>query len=139
MERKSGFPYKKIIKYLWIAFGSSILFILFFVYSVSINLFNLYGEMPSLQVLENPAEDLASELYSSDHVLLGKYFRENRTPIELDQISPHVINALLATEDHRFYNHSGIDPEALMRVAIKSVLLAQGNVSGGGSTISQQL
>ena len=139
MEKKSSFPYSKIIKGIWISIVLFLLLLVLFVYSVSINLFNLYGEMPTFQMLENPSNEVASELYSSDGVLLGKYFRENRSPVELDHISPHVVNALLATEDHRFYEHSGIDPEAVGRVIFKSILLLQGNVSGGGSTISQQL
>jgi len=93
--------------------------------------------MPSLEALENPKKDQASIVYTSDGVELGKYFRENRNPVEYKNISPNLINALQATEDYRFSEHSGIDLTGLIRVAFKSLILQQH--SGGGSTISQQL
>lgn len=94
--------------------------------------------MPSLETLENPKKDQASIVYTSDGVELGKYFRENRNPVEYATISPNLINALQATEDYRFNEHSGIDFQGLFRVFVKSVVFQQRN-SGGGSTISQQL
>jgi len=93
--------------------------------------------MPSLEQLENPTSEVASELYTADGMLLGKYFRENRSPVEYEQLSPNLINALTATEDVRFDEHSGIDLTGLMRVLVKSIFLRQS--AGGGSTISQQL
>ncbi len=95
------------------------------------------GYIPPFDELENPQTNLATELYSSDGVILGKYYRENRTIVHFEDLSPNLVNALLATEDIRFYQHSGIDYRALFRVAIKSVILRQD--AGGGSTISQQL
>lgn len=95
------------------------------------------GYIPSFEELENPTTNLATELYSSDGVLLGKYYKENRTIVNFEDLSPNLVNALLATEDVRFYDHSGIDYIALFRVAIKTVALRQG--AGGGSTLSQQL
>ena len=92
--------------------------------------------MPSFEELENRKENLASRVYSSDLVLLGTYFRENRSNISYDELSPHLIDALIATEDIRFYSHSGIDFKALPRV-FSGILT--GNKKGGGSTISQQL
>ena len=80
----------------------------------------------------------ASEVYSADKKLLGKYYIQNRTELEYEDISPSAINALVATEDARFYNHSGVDYRSLGRVIVKSILLQEEN-SGGGSTISQQL
>ena len=94
--------------------------------------------MPSLESLENPKSEVASEIYTADGVLLGKYFRENRTPVEYEELSPNLVNALIATEDARFEEHSGIDLTGLFRVAFKSVLMGQSS-SGGGSTLSQQL
>ena len=95
------------------------------------------GPMPTFEELENPENNLAAEVYSEDGVLLGKYYFQNRTWTDYDEISPNVINALIATEDIRFYRHSGIDIRGLGRVLVKSVIL--GKETGGGSTISQQL
>lgn len=98
--------------------------------------FGVFGFMPSFEELENPKEHLATRVYSSDLALLGTYFRENRSQISFDELSPHLINALVATEDVRFYSHSGIDFKALPRV-FSGILL--GSKKGGGSTITQQL
>ncbi len=95
-----------------------------------------FGRMPTFEQLENPTENLATRIYSSDLELLGTYFRENRSKISFDELSPHLIDALIATEDIRFYEHSGIDFKALPRV-VSGVL--GGGSKGGGSTISQQL
>ena len=95
--------------------------------------FGVFGKMPSLQELENPEADLASEIISADGVLMGKYYSENRSEVRFDQISPNVFNALIATEDERFFDHSGIDAQALGR-AVFSL-----GSQGGGSTITQQL
>jgi penicillin-binding protein 1A len=129
---------RKAIKLLWISFlgGSSILIL--YIFLVSINFQNMFGEMPSLENLENPKSEEASELYTEDNVLLGKYFRENRTAIEYEKISPNLVNALVATEDSRFEEHSGIDLRGLMRVFFKTFLAGQ-STAGGGSTLSQQL
>jgi len=89
--------------------------------------------MPSLQQLENPEADLASEIISSDGELMGKYYSENRSEVKYSEISPNVIHALIATEDERFYDHSGIDAQALGRAAFSL------GTQGGGSTITQQL
>jgi penicillin-binding protein 1A len=95
-----------------------------------------FGPMPSFQELENPKSNLASEVISSDGVILGTYYIENRSNVTYRQISPYLINALIATEDVRFEKHSGIDERALLRV-IYGVLT--GEHKGGGSTITQQL
>ncbi|MHA7111522.1 transglycosylase domain-containing protein [Sunxiuqinia elliptica] len=95
------------------------------------------GEMPSFRELENPQSLLASDVISRDHVTLGRYFRENRSYVAYENLPPQLIDALLATEDVRFYEHSGIDLRGLMRV-LKGVLSGDTS-SGGGSTISQQL
>lgn len=93
----------------------------------------LLGEMPSMEEIENPASAIASEVISSDGVVLGNYYIQNRSYAETDEISQNVFNALIATEDERFEDHSGIDGRAIMR----AVLLA--GKRGGGSTITQQL
>ena len=93
--------------------------------------------MPTFEELENPKSSLASEIISSDGKVIGKYYIENRSNVGFAGISPNVVNALIATEDARFFKHSGVDLRALMRV-IKGVILRSEN-SGGGSTITQQL
>lgn len=128
----------KIIKFFWISFFVGLGFLALYLYLVSIDFLNLFGPMPSLEALENPKKDQASIIYTSDGVELGKYFRENRNPIEYKDISPNLIHALQATEDYRFDEHSGIDLTGLFRVFLKSVVLQQKS-SGGGSTITQQL
>jgi penicillin-binding protein 1A len=126
----------KSIKYLWLAFlGGIILFILFF-WMVSVNFLGLFGSLPNFEALENPDSELASELYSSDGVLLGTYARENRSPVKYEELSPNLVQALIATEDERFESHSGIDLQAMLRVFVKSIIMGQD--AGGGSTLSQQ-
>ncbi len=96
------------------------------------------GSIPSrdeLRLVENP---VASEVFSADSVLLGRYFIQERSDVRFDQIPSHVVTALLATEDIRFYDHRGIDYRSLGRVLFKSLLL-QHDASGGGSTLTQQL
>lgn len=96
------------------------------------------GPVPSSEELQKIKNPVSTEVYSSDGRLLGRYYIENRSNVSFDQISPNVINALIATEDSRFYNHRGIDEIALLRVFLKSILL-QDHSSGGGSTLSQQI
>ncbi len=96
-----------------------------------------YGDIPSDKELKTIQNFRASEIYSSDSVLLGKYYLENRTEIAFEEVSPLLINALIATEDTRFYKHKGIDNRSFIRVFFKSIVLKQH--AGGGSTISQQL
>ena len=96
-----------------------------------------WGPLPKFDELENPKTNLATEIISSDNKVLGKYFYENRTHIDFSELSPNLINALIATEDERFYNHSGIDFIALLRV-LKGVITGNRNL-GGGSTLTQQL
>ena len=95
----------------------------------------LFQGLPSIQELENPRTAIASEVRSRDGVVLDRYFIENRTYVPIDEISPNAINALVATEDHRFFNHWGIDSQSLMRLPYYWVRQR----FQGGSTISQQL
>ena len=93
-----------------------------------------FGEMPDFRQLENPKTNFASEIVSSDNQILGKYyFNDNRTPVDYDEINPETVNALIATEDERFYSHPGIDLKATIRAIVFL------NTRGGASTISQQL
>ncbi|WP_246249238.1 penicillin-binding protein 1A [Tenuifilum thalassicum] len=100
--------------------------------------FEFFGPMPTFKQLENPKSNIASEVISEDNVVLGNIYKEYRSFVDYHEISPNVINALIATEDARFHKHSGIDFRGLGRVIVKTVLI--GNRSaGGGSTITQQL
>ncbi len=123
---------RKSIRIFWISFFSAI-GIFFLV--VLLAIFGVFGPMPSLERLENPTILQSSEVYAVDGTLMGKFYRErgNRSNVEYRDISRHVINALVATEDERFYEHSGIDIEATARAIL---LLGR---EGGGSTITQQL
>lgn len=129
--------YGKFIRWMWICFAAIILFIAVFfilVYNGQI------GYMPPVEELKNPQDKYASVIYSSDGEELGRYFRNtgNRVYADLDEISPEVVNALIATEDSRFNEHSGIDFRAMARVMVKTLLL-QNKSAGGGSTLTQQL
>lgn len=97
-----------------------------------------FGSLPSFEELENPRSNMATEIISADGVSLGSYYVENRSYTDYTELSPSLVAALVATEDARFYSHSGIDFLGLSRVAFKTVLLFQSD-QGGGSTISQQL
>lgn len=97
-----------------------------------------YGHLPNKRDLADIENDQASAVYGSDGAVLGKYYVENRVDASADEVSDFVINGLVATEDARFFEHSGIDLRALFRVAFRTVLLRD-HASGGGSTISQQL
>jgi penicillin-binding protein 1A len=130
---KGNNQHRKYIIWFWILF--SLPFILVTVLFIMISKEKL-GPMPSFSELENPKNNLAAEVYSDDGVLLGKYYLENRTWVDYKDISPFVIDALIATEDIRFYRHSGIDIRALGRAFVGFI---SGESKGGGSTISQQL
>ncbi len=95
------------------------------------------GYVPTFEDLENPKNNLASEVYAADGVLLGKFYLENRTYVDFDELSPNLINALIGTEDIRFHRHSGVDARGTARVLVRSIILGQD--AGGGSTITQQL
>ncbi len=129
--------YRKLLRKLWAVYALCLAAIPSYLLTVKINPWNLYGALPSVAILENPKDDLSSELYATDGVLLGKYFRHNRSPAEYDELSQHLIKALLATEDYRFEEHAGIDLKSLYRAFFVSILLRRNR--GGGSTLSQQL
>ena len=122
--------FSKYIKWFWITILGSIsaLILLFLLAS-----WGAFGALPSFEELENPEKNLASEVISIDGITLGKYFKENRTPVKFKDLPDNLINALVATEDERFYEHSGIDFKATLRAIVKL------GKDGGGSTITQQL
>ncbi len=120
----------KFIKGFWIIFASGVfLIILLFLFAS----WGFYGEMPKFAELENPQNDLATQVISSDGVQIGTFFNENRTPVSYEDLPQHLVDALVATEDARYYDHSGIDARGTLRAFI---FLGS---KGGASTISQQL
>jgi penicillin-binding protein 1A len=123
-------PYLKLFKWLWIGLLSGIAAFVLLVAMVS---WGWFGELPPLEELENPKTYLASEIYSEDGVLLGKYYLQNRSNSNFDDLSPNLVNALIATEDIRFYSHSGID---FRRFSTAVLFLG---TRGGASTVTQQL
>jgi penicillin-binding protein 1A len=121
---------KKSVRFLWrFFFISSGIFLIILLLAN----FGMFGKMPSLEDLENPSASLASEVIASDGTIMGKYYLQDRSNVEFKDISKNVVNALIATEDERFYTHSGIDGRALIRAIGKL------GADGGGSTITQQL
>ncbi len=139
MKKSTSFktPKKAILIAMWVGFASLVIggFAFFFcIYN------GLIGYMPPVEELKNPHDRFASVLYSADGEELGRYFKNtgNRVYADFDEISQHMINALIATEDIRFNEHSGIDVRAICRAVFKTILMGQRS-SGGGSTITQQL
>ena len=128
---------KKIIITLWSLFAvGALLVILLFMLIYN----GMIGYMPPIEELRNPTDKFASVIYSEDGEELGRYFRNtgNRVYADFSEISPNVVNALIATEDSRFEDHSGIDMRAILRVLVKTIVMQNKN-AGGGSTITQQL
>jgi penicillin-binding protein 1A len=131
-QKETKKPGRYLIRF-WIFIFVVYAFIVLFFFGIAAGWF---GKMPSFAELENPRQNLASEVYSSDGVLLGTYFIENRSNVTYRDISPYLINALISIEDVRFEKHSGIDEKALLRVFYG---VMTGNRKGGGSTLTQQL
>lgn len=133
-KKKKGIKplsFKKPIRLLWVIFLSGMVGIFLLFGGAAIG---WYGPMPDLQQLENPNTNLASQIISSDGVTLGKYyFNDNRTPITFEELPSNMVNALIATEDERFYDHAGIDWKGTLRA------FAYLGKRGGASTITQQL
>ena len=119
---------------IWVLITSpfTILFIL-----VRLTAGGVFGELPTFDQLENPKNNLATEIISEDGKILGKYFFENRSKVKYNELPQNLVDALIATEDIRFRDHSGVDSRALLR-AIFGVITLKSN-SGGASTITQQL
>ncbi|WP_299523068.1 transglycosylase domain-containing protein [uncultured Lutibacter sp.] len=121
--------FSNYIKWFWITiFGGTFAIILLFLLAS----WGVFGVLPSFEELENPEHNLATEVISIDGKTLGKYFKENRTPVNFKDLPDNLIKALVATEDERFYEHSGIDFKATLRAIVKL------GKDGGGSTITQQ-
>tara|TARA_B100001059_G_scaffold193401_1_gene197127 strand:- start:2259 stop:4559 length:2301 start_codon:yes stop_codon:yes gene_type:complete len=130
MAKKEQINFKKyIIRFWMVVLGGFTAFLLVFLLAS----WGVFGELPTFEELENPEKNLATEVISSDGVTLGKYAFKNRTPVGFKDLPDNLVNALIATEDERFYEHSGIDFRGLARAIVK---LGKG---GGASTITQQL
>lgn len=122
----------RLVMYSVIVITGSVLFLVILVWS------GFFGKIPSRDELKDIQHPLASEVYSADSVLLGRYYIQDRTPVDAKDVPDAVKKTLVATEDVRFYQHHGVDLKSLGRVAVKSILL-QKESSGGGSTLTQQL
>lgn len=129
-KKQKNFGYKKWVKFIWLGLGGIILGTAFLFFAVSQG---FLGDMPDVKELENPDIYVASEIISSDGVTLGKFEKEKTIPVTYKDLPPHLVYALMAKEDERFREHSGIDLQAFARA------VAYGGKRGGGSTISQQL
>ena len=130
-KKKGGNPFKTALRFFWATVALGILSVITLFSSAALG---LLGQMPELQQLENPKTNLATQILSNDGVVLGKfYFNDNRTSIAYDALPKNLVNALIATEDERFFSHSGIDLKGTLRAL---VYLGK---KGGASTISQQL
>jgi penicillin-binding protein 1A len=127
-EKKSA--YKKYIKIFWLLYAAGVLGVALLFLLAS---WGVFGEMPTFEELENPETNLATEVLSSDGKTIGKYFKENRTPVKYEDLPGNLVKALVSTEDERYYSHAGIDARGTVRAA---VYLGK---KGGASTISQQL
>ena len=128
---------RKIVKWMWrclALFFIAVIGVFFLIYN------GIIGYMPPIAELRNPTDNFASTMYTADGVEMGKIFQDrgNRYYVEFDQISPYLRNALIAVEDERYYEHSGIDATAIGRSIIKRIIMGR-EAAGGGSTITQQL
>ena len=124
---------KKIIKWFWVLFTTPILLVAALIFCVW-----MFADIPSFEELENPQSNLATQVIAEDGEILTTFHIENRSYVSYEELSPHLVHAAVATEDSRFYRHSGIDFESLARVLVKTVLGGSSS-QGGGSTITQQL
>jgi penicillin-binding protein 1A len=124
-----------IKRYNWYLWRLVIAGFAFFVIMILLVAFQIFGPLPSFRELENPKSDQASEVISSDKQVIGKYYVKNRTSVTYKQLSPNVVNALIATEDTRFYQHSGIDFQRTFSIVLYNLI----GKKQGGSTITQQL
>jgi penicillin-binding protein 1A len=123
-----------VFKWVQIAFWSFILLVVLFFVGVN---YGLLGKLPDLDSIQNPNNSVSTTIYSADYEVLGSYFTENRIEIDYDQLSPYLVKGLIATEDKRFYDHSGIDLKGLFRAIVMTGILRR--EGGGGSTLTQQL
>ncbi|MCB0755568.1 MAG: transglycosylase domain-containing protein, partial [Flavobacteriales bacterium] len=129
-KKKTPTIKRKYVIYFWLLVLAGPSFIALHLWTISIG---LWGPLPTFEDLENPKSNLASEIISADQKLLGTYFVQNRSIAKYEDLSPHLVHALVSTEDERYYEHSGVDLKSLARAIM---LLGK---RGGGSTVTQQL
>src|SRR5690606_6392555 len=128
--KKQG-SFKKYTLWFWGIIGAGLLFVALIFLLAS---WGVFGKLPTVEVLESPDTNLASAVISSDCKSLEKYYLDdNRTPVDFEELPDHLVNALIATEDERYYRHSGIDAWGTLRAVVFL------GTRGGASTISQQL
>ena len=130
VKKSENSDFSKYIKTFWKLFFGGVGFVILLFLFAS---WGLLGSMPSFEKLENPDSNIATEIISSDGEVIGKFYAENRVPVKFQDLPPHLVNALVATEDERFYEHSGIDGRGTVRAVVKL------GTDGGASTITQQL
>ena len=125
---------KRVVKWVWILAFSPVVMVLAALLCVGI-----FADIPSFEELEDPKSNLATQIISEDGTVINTFHIENRSYVTFDELSQPLRDAIVATEDVRFYNHSGIDAKSLARVIVKSFLMGNRSQGGGGSTLSQQL
>lgn len=129
-KKKKAPTRNRYLRLFWKLFGGGIIFaVLIFAFAN----WGIFGAMPSFDELENPSSSVATEIISADGKTLGKFYLENRVPVKYEELPKHLVDALISTEDERFYSHSGIDARGTLRAVFSA------GSSGGASTISQQL
>ena len=126
---------KPLLKKIFLFFCWILLAIIVFLLAIEFNLFYLFGYSPSISEIKKPQVSLVTEIYTSDSVLIGKFFKENRTNVTFDELPKSLIDALIATEDARFFDHAGVDLKSIFSIVYYN---AKGE-NRGGSTITQQL
>ncbi|MEZ4918683.1 MAG: transglycosylase domain-containing protein [Saprospiraceae bacterium] len=124
--------YRNIIRWTWMLLGFGLAAGILIVIIISLS------AIPSFRELEDPKSAVASEVLAYDGTLLGRYFIENRVPVRFEDLNPDIVNALVSTEDVRYWSHCGVDARAVARVVVRTILLRDQS-AGGGSTITQQL
>ena len=133
-KKEKELKQKRAVRWIWIIAAGPLAFLLFL---IGLTATGMFGKLPTFEDLENPKSNLATEIISEDGKLLGSFFIQNRSYTAYEELSPNLVAALVATEDGRYYSHSGIDYIGLARVAVKTI--GMGQSQGGGSTITQQL
>ena len=129
-KKKAAVDFSKYIKWFWLLIGGGTLAVILLFLLAS---WGVFGVLPTFEELESPEKNLATEVISIDGKTLGKYAIENRTPVHFEDLPQNLIEALVATEDERFFDHSGVDFKSTLRAILKM------GKDGGGSTITQQL
>src|SRR5690554_6015319 len=129
-KKKKGTTGNKLLRWFWLLFIGGVLSVVLLFACAN---WGVFGAMPTFDELENPSSSVATEIISADGKTLGKFYLENRVPVKYEDLPQHLVEALIATEDERFHQHSGIDARGTLRAATSL------GSAGGASTITQQL